>query len=337
VVLACSPSKMMKTALILAVLAVAALARPEPEYRAAFLKFIKDYSKSYSQAQFAQRYNVFKSNMDFVDSWNQLGRHTVAINKFADLTVKEFSAIYNGLNVISSAPYEYVPSATADTVDWRTKGAVTPIKDQGQCGSCWAFSATGSLEGSHFLAKNPLVSLSEQNLVDCSVAEGNQGCSGGLMTQAFDYIKKNKGIDTEVSYPYIHSGPNHCMFKNNTIGATITSYTNVKSGNESDLVATIIEGPTSVAIDASHSSFQLYKSGVYYEAACSPTNLDHGVLAVGYDVDTTTTTAKPYYIVKNSWGTSWGHNQGYIWMSRNKNNNCGIATMATIAVVKATE
>jgi len=316
---------MMKTAAILVVLAVAAFARPEQEYRAAFIKFIREYQKSYSQAEFNQRYNVFKSNMDFVDTWNTLGYHRVGINKFADLTVAEFSAIYNGMNVISNATYSYVPSVTADTVDWRTKGAVTPIKDQGQCGSCWSFSSTGSLEGAHFLAKGALVSLSEQNLVDCSVPEGNEGCNGGLMTQAFDYIKKNNGIDTEASYPYTATGPNQCKFKIADIGSTITGYTNIASGSESDLVAKITLGPTSVAIDASHSSFQLYTSGIYYEPACSSTALDHGVLAVGYG----TLSTKDYYIVKNSWGLSWG-NKGYIEMSRNRNNNCGIATMATI-------
>jgi len=315
----------MKTALIVLVLAVAAFARTETEYRQAFLKFVKEHNKSYSQAQFATRYNVFKSNMDFVDTWNTLGYHTVAINKFADLTAAEFSAIYNGMNVISNATYMYVASPTDAVVDWRTKGAVTPIKDQGQCGSCWSFSATGGLEGAHFLAKGALVSLSEQNLVDCSTAEGNEGCNGGLMTAAFDYIKKNKGIDTEASYPYSATGPNACKFKPADIGSTITGYTNIASGSEADLVAKITEGPVSVAIDASHSSFQLYSSGVYYEAACSSTALDHGVLAVGYGTDGT----KDMYIVKNSWGLGWG-NKGFIEMSRNKNNNCGIATMATI-------
>jgi len=314
----------MKAALFVAFLAVAAFARPEAEYRRAFVKFVKDYSKSYSQSEFTQRYNVFKANMDFVDAWNAQDYHKVAINKFADLTASEFAAIYNGMNVLFNGSIAYVPSVTADTVDWRTKGAVTPIKDQGQCGSCWSFSATGSLEGAHFLAKAALVSLSEQNLVDCSTAEGNEGCNGGLMTQAFDYIKKNKGIDTEASYPYTATGPNTCKFKAADIGSTIVSYTNIASGSEADLVAKINEGPVSVAIDASHSSFQLYTSGIYYEPACSPTQLDHGVLAVGYGTST-----KDYYIVKNSWGLTWG-NKGYIEMSRNRNNNCGIATMATI-------
>jgi len=318
----------MKTAFFLALLAVAAFARPEKEYRAAFPKFVKDYNKHYAQAEFTAKYAVFKSNMDFVDHWNTLGRHVVAINKFADLTAAEFSAIYNGMNVnVAASTVVYQPSVTDNTVDWRTKGAVTPIKNQGQCGSCWAFSAVGSTEGAHFFKTNTLVSLSEQNLVDCSDAEGNQGCNGGLMTQAFDYIKSNKGIDTEASYPY-KAVDGTCKYSAANIGSTLTSYTNVASGSEAALVASIDKGPTSVAIDASHNSFQLYSSGIYYEPQCSPTALDHGVLAVGYGTSTATT-HNTYYIVKNSWGTDWGM-AGYIEMSRNRNNNCGIATMASL-------
>jgi len=320
---------MMKAVVLLVLLAVSALAvRPAGDYTKAFQKFIKDNKKHYSQAEFNVKFTVFKSNMDFVDHWNTLGFHTVAINQFADLTAAEFSAIYNGMNVqVNESSINYEPSATATTVDWRTQGAVTPIKDQGQCGSCWAFSAVGSTEGAHFLAQKALVSLSEQNLVDCSGAQGNQGCNGGLMTQAFDYIETNKGIDTEVSYPY-KAVDGTCHFSAANIGSTLTSYTNVNSGSESDLVTKITAGPTSVAIDASHSSFQLYSKGIYYEPQCSPSALDHGVLAVGFD-QTTATKDNLYYIVKNSWGTSWGQ-AGYIWMSRNRNNNCGIATMATL-------
>jgi len=317
----------MKSAiLVLALVATVAFARPEKEYRDAFVKFVREYKKTYSSSEFNTRYNVFKSNMDFVDAWNAQDYHKVAINKFADLTASEFAAKFNGISYMHTTSMEYEPSVTADSVDWRAKGAVTPIKDQGQCGSCWSFSSTGGLEGAHFIAKNALVSLSEQNLVDCSVPEGNEGCNGGLMTQAFEYIKKNNGIDTEASYPYTATGPNQCKFNANNVGSTITGWTNIKSGSEADLVTKITAGPTSVAIDASHSSFQLYKSGIYYEPACSATQLDHGVLAVGYGADAS---GKAYYIVKNSWGLSWG-NQGYIEMSRNRNNNCGIATMATI-------
>jgi len=315
---------MMKLFALIALLAVAASAFTEKEYRAAFLKFIKENNKHYAQSEFAGKYRTFKSNMDFVVSWNaNAENHRVAINKFADLTVAEFSAMYLGTRATVAAG-TYVPSVTADTVDWRTKGAVTPIKNQGQCGSCWAFSTTGSTEGAHFLAKGALVSLSEQNLVDCSDSQGNQGCNGGLMTQAFTYIIDNKGIDTEKSYPYTAQDGN-CHFAAANIGSTLISYVNVQTGSEADLVTKINAGPTSVAIDASHSSFQLYKSGIYYEPACSSTALDHGVLAVGYGA----TGTKDYYIVKNSWGTDWG-TEGYIEMSRNRNNNCGIATMASL-------
>jgi len=300
-------------------------ARPEREYRAAFVKFIKDNKKNYAQSEFTMRYNVFKSNMDFVDAWNAQDYHKVGINKFADLTVQEFAKMYNGIHYVHNETISYEASPSDTTVDWTTKGAVTGVKDQGQCGSCWSFSSTGSLEGAHFLAKGALVSLSEQNLVDCSVPEGNQGCDGGLMTQAFQYVQKNKGIDTEASYPYTATGPNACKFKAANIGSTITGWVNVKSGSEADLVTKITAGPTSVAIDASHSSFQLYTSGIYYEPACSSSALDHGVLAVGFG----TQGSKDYYKVKNSWGASWG-SQGYILMSRNRNNNCGIATMATL-------
>ncbi len=255
------------------------------------------------------------------------------MNQFADLENHEFVSMMNGYKGChhSNSTKVFQPDLSvpkAATVDWRTKGAVTEVKNQGQCGSCWAFSTTGSLEGQHFLKNNELVSLSEQNLVDCSGKEGNQGCNGGLMDQAFKYIKENGGIDTEESYPYkAHDGS--CHYNPANSGATDTGYVDVKREDETALMQAVQQiGPISVAIDASHTSFQLYRSGVYYERECSETRLDHGVLAVGFGTES----GQDYWLVKNSWGTSWGMD-GYINMSRNKNNNCGIATQASYPTV----
>jgi len=217
---------------------------------------------------------------------------------------------------------------TGDIVNWNNKGAVTPVKNQGQCGSCWSFSATGSMEGEKFIKQGSLTSLSEQNLIDCSTSQGNQGCNGGLMDSAFKYVIAKHGIDTEASYRYTATGPNACKYSAANIGDTISSYKDVTRGSESALQSAVDVQPVSVAIDAGHNSFQLYKSGVYYESACSATQLDHGVLAVGYGTDNSGTA---YWLVKNSWGTGWGMS-GFIQMSKGRNNNCGIATMASTPI-----
>merc|ERR1712121_33566 len=183
------------------------------------------------------------------------------------------------------------------TVDWRKHGYVTPVKDQKQCGSCWAFSATGSLEGQTFKKTGKLVSLSEQNLVDCSFPEGNEGCEGGFSSEAYRYINSNGGVDTEASYPYLAVN-GKCMYNSSNVGATVTGCTQIESMSEAKLKTAVASvGPISVAIDAGHQSFQLYEEGVYYEPECSQTILDHGVLAVGYGTESDGT---DYWLVKNS-------------------------------------
>jgi cathepsin L len=322
----------MKFALILCALFAAcyAVSISDQALQLEFTQWMSQHGKSYSTDEFQYRWQTWKANRLFIEEHNAKNlSFTVAMNEFGDLSNKEFAKIYNGFLGNKMRPltvdYEVAPSPAAPaSIDWRTKGYVTPVKNQGQCGSCWSFSATGSSEGQHFKVTGSLVGLSEQNLIDCSQSFGNQGCNGGLMDDAFQYIISNSGIDTEASYPYT-AQDGTCHFSKANVGATLRSYTDVPSGSETALTNDIgTYGPISVAIDASHSSFQFYSGGVYYEPACSSTQLDHGVLAVGYG----TLSGQDYYIVKNSWGTTWGL-QGYIYMSRNRNNNCGIATMAS--------
>jgi len=302
--------------------------------------FKAQHGKTYHSAR-EERYRrgVWEKHLQVISEHNREadeGKHTywLGSNEYADMPNEEFVRVMNGFK---PAPHRregatFLPPSNVgdlpDTVDWRTKGYVTDVKNQGQCGSCWSFSATGSLEGQWFKKTGKLTSLSEQNLVDCSRKQGNQGCEGGLMDQAFTYIKVNKGIDTEASYPYKAENGN-CKFSTSAIGANDTGFVDVKSRSEKDLqtaVATV--GPISVAIDASHMSFQLYSHGVYHSWLCSQSRLDHGVLAAGYGKYE----GRDYWLVKNSWGTTWGQD-GYIMMSRNRDNNCGIATQASYPTV----
>jgi len=323
----------MKVIIALALfVALAFAAHTEKEYRDSFSGWMKQNGKSYSALEFQARYRKFKNNLDFIEAHNSKQRsYKVGLNKFADLSNMEFRKIFNGLRVPANLEWKatFVPDVSVQlpaSFDWRTQGAVTGVKNQGQCGSCWSFSTTGSVEGCHKLGAGSLPSLSEQNLMDCSWNNGNQGCDGGLMTSAMDYIISNGGLDTESSYPYTAESSQTCNYAAANSGSTLGAYSNVASGDEGALQTAVNSGPTSVAIDASQSSFQLYTSGVYNEPACSSSQLDHGVLAVGWGNDPS---GGDYWIVKNSWGTDWGQS-GYIWMSRNNGNQCGIATMATL-------
>jgi len=295
------------------------------------------HSKNYNDQEDAKRKEIFSQNLKKIEIHNYLhakGKksYTLGVNEYADMEHSEFVKIMNGLKPrnpdmkTDSATYlsPSIPVSLPDQVDWRTKGYVTPVKNQGQCGSCWSFSTTGALEGQNFKKTGTLTSLSEQNLVDCSVAWGNNGCEGGLMDYAFQYIKDNRGIDTEESYPY-QAVEGKCHYKKADKGASDVGFVDCTSGDESALKeASATVGPISIAIDASHQSFQLYSGGVYDEPECSSSQLDHGVLLVGYGTDG----MSDYWLVKNSWGATWG-DEGYVKMTRNKDNQCGVATQAS--------
>jgi len=334
----------MKVLVIISlIIAVALAASPSnDEVRHLFNSWIKTHGKTYeSTAELNQRFAVFQSNLQLVLKHNQeyeQGLHTyyLGMNALADLTNAEYRAMYLGYSRknASRQTAAHIPpkslAALPATVDLRNYNLVTPIKDQGQCGSCWSFSATGAMEGAVALNTKKLISLSEQNLVDC-VQGGAYNCeTGGVMQDAYAYVIQVGGIESESEYPYcgIDCDGEPCQFDKSKVVATISSYQDLAQGSESALQQNVANNHTvSIAIDASASSFQLYSGGVYNNPSCSSTQLDHGVLAVGYG----TYNNAAYWLVKNSWGTSWGLS-GYIMMSRNKNNQCGVATDASIAI-----
>ena len=271
--------------------------------RSDFSAFEARYGKNYiNDAERSFRAKVFAYNMDWVNKINAEGHpYTVGATIFADMTNQEFATSKMCgcmLKPTMTKVSKYINVRPFEEVDWREKGAVTPVKDQASCGSCWAFSATGSLEGGNFVANGKLISLSEQQLVDCDPK--SNGCGGGLMTNAFEYVMK-KGLCTEEDYPY-HAKDEDCKDDKCTAAIQIKGYEEVAAYDGAALKAAVSKAPVSVAVEADSAVFQMYTGGVVDSTACG-TSLNHGVLAVGYTDE--------YWIVKNSWGPSWG-DEGYI-------------------------
>jgi len=319
----------------------AVVALSEQELQDMFVAWTHKHNKVYSVDEFQYRWQTWKNNALFIESFNQQGNQTftVAMNKFGDLTVEEFAKIYLGFNMKNTEAVVVAEVAADPTIpasiDWRQKGAVTQIKNQGQCGSCWSFSTTGNVEGQWFLAGNQLVGLSEQNLVDCDhecTTYQNQqscdaGCDGGLQPNAYTYIIKNGGIDTESSYPY-EAVDDTCRFNPSNVGAKISNWTFVSS-NETEMAAYLVaHGPLAIAADAVE--WQFYFGGVFY-APCGD-QLDHGILIVGYGTETDIfDQTMPYWIVKNSWGEDWG-DSGYLYIERG-DGLCGLNQYVTSSII----
>ncbi|XP_064087023.1 crustapain-like [Macrobrachium nipponense] len=333
----------MKT-LILIICGLAAVsAIPEFEREWHHLKeweaFKTQFEKSYANPlEEKHRQSVFLDKVKYIEDFNKLyekGEKTyfLKVNQHSDLTHEELIALLTGgferrMEVPNEPPMEVSVVGLADSVDWRVAGAVTPVKDQGQCGSCWAFSAISALESMHFLKTGELVSLSEQNLVDCAWDYGCYGCGGGWPYAAYQYIRDNGGVDTESSYPY-RASDQTCSYSPSTVGATVSSYVQPASGSESALQKAVHDvGPVSVCIDAGQPSFGSYGGGVYYEPYCDTYYANHAVNVVGYGAQG----GMDFWLVRNSWGTWWGEG-GYIKMARNQGNMCAIATYSVYPVV----
>lgn len=290
-------------------------------------------SRSYEKLR---RFAIFSDNFRHVFEHNRRGEQNsywLDLNSFADLTHDEFKAAYLWRPAAREAALrrrhrhgggeepskdEEVPAA----IDWRQRGAVTAVKNQGQCGSCWAFSTVVAVEGINQIVTGNLVSLSEQQLIDCNT--DNAGCNGGSMPLAFNFVANNGGLDTEEHYPY-QATQGDCSTSTIRKMVNIDSYVEVAANDEQALLQAVAKQPVSVGIDASHRDFQFYAGGVY-DGGCG-TELDHGVAIVGYGLD--------YWIVKNSWGAEWG-DEGYINIKRagtlQPEGKCGINTFASFPI-----
>jgi KDEL-tailed cysteine endopeptidase len=298
-----------------------------------FTDFQKRFSKMYETVEEVEaRFEIFRTNLRniILHNLDYTQNFTMGVNQFTDLTPQEFKDQYVGglkaeVGSYGCKTFSSSAAGAPSSIDWRSKGAVTSVKDQGQCGSCWTFSATGAVEGAWAISTGKLVDLSEQELVDCAVgtAYGSHGCNGGQMEGAFKFIIEN-GQCSASSYPYT-SGTTKtggaCQ-KCSSL-AHISSCSDVKPNDQISLKAAVAKQPVAIAIEADTRYFQSYSGGILTSSSCG-TNLDHGVLIVGYGTEN----GQDYWMVKNSWGVTWG-DKGYVKIARSSSTNdpgvCGIS------------
>mmetsp|Transcript_6648 Transcript_6648/g.10973 ORF Transcript_6648/g.10973 Transcript_6648/m.10973 type:complete len:361 (+) Transcript_6648:87-1169(+) len=355
---------MMKFLVAFLLVAISAAADGPPVVKSLFQQWKTEFGKEYETVkELMHRMEIWTENHFFIEYHNSQEEETYELghNQFSDMSWDEYKE-YNKLGEYSPGVLSERSSSTDEYADfvgdedmsvanqrrklddggvpkevnWVDNGAIPPVKNQGMCGSCWAFSAIGAIEGKHFLDTGDLVALSEQQLVDCDKLD--MGCSGGLMDNAFLFDENSTGICSEEDYPYVQhkrwfrgcaSDKGYCTGVNHTRVKTFIDVPNTAD----ELVAALADQPVSVAIEADKQSFQFYKSGVYSDPKCG-NNLDHGVLAVGYG---TSDEGEDYFLVRNSWGATWGA-EGYIKMARvsptNVNGTCGILQWASRPVLR---
>ncbi len=301
----------------------------ENEEWSQFTHFQERFSRRYENiGELEARFTIFRENLRniIIHNLDHSQNFTMGVNQFTDLTPEEFKAKWVGglkteVGSYGCKTFSSSASGAPASVDWRNNGAVTSVKDQGQCGSCWSFSSTGAIEGAWAISKGQLVDLSEQELVDCAtgVSYGSHGCNGGQMEGAFKFVIEN-GQCSLSSYPYT-AKDGSCQ-KCSSV-AHISSCSDVKPNDQVSMKAAVAQQPVAVAIEADTRYFQSYSGGILTSSSCG-TSLDHGVLTVGYGEEN----GQKYWLVKNSWGTTWGE-KGYVKIARSESTNdpgiCGIA------------
>jgi C1A family cysteine protease len=289
-----------------------------------FVEFTHKFNKVYnSLEEFNAKFEIFKMNLvEVLAADDFAGDHTKGITKFSDLTKAEFKAQYLTLKTPNSwcqSGDKFLTAApAAASLDWRTRNGVSPVKDQGQCGSCWAFSTVAFLESQSLIQNQKAVTFSEQQLVDCDTGSNN-GCEGGLMQTAMEYLQQN-GVEGDASYPYVARDSSCKYNKSKTVASVnaVNCYENVSNAQLQSYLTTV--GPLAIAVDAD--DFQLYSSGVL---DCQGSQLDHGVLLVGYTEST--------WIIKNSWGKNWGE-QGFVRVQNTRGSNCAVGTYVVTATLR---
>jgi KDEL-tailed cysteine endopeptidase len=309
--------------------ALAANTSPRETYEAAFAEHVQNFGLKFANgAEFVARLQIFADNMDTINAHNAgTASYKMGVNQFSHMTLTEFQqathsggfrppSLRKGSNKVhTNADVSALPAS----VDWSTTGAVTPVKNQGSCGSCWSFSATGGMEGAYFVKTGAAVSFSEQQFVSCD--DVDLACNGGWMDDAFAWAKGNGGICSEADYPYTSGSGTVAACKTSCAkiaNSAPSGFVDVVVGNVNALMTAVAQQPVSIAIQANQVAFQTYKSGVL-TGTCGQ-RLDHGVLAVGYG---TWTDGTPYWKVKNSWGSGWGMD-GYILIERSDADLCGV-------------
>ncbi|XP_055372843.1 procathepsin L-like [Condylostylus longicornis] len=312
-----------------------------------FADFVAQTGKKYAtEAEKTLREGIFKQSLEKIDKHNAdftsgKSSYELGINPFGDLKLNEFVSGMTGRRKhtergsATTHKNQAGPPATVavpDCFDWREKGGVTEVKFQGlECGACWSFAVTGAIEG-HWFAKNgELVSLSEQNLIDCAVEDpyGNTGCDGGFQDYGFDYVLDNRGIAAETKYPYVEETGKQCLYNETIKAASITGYSMIEPGNEEKMKQIIAtKGPLACSVNAGEDSFQLYKSGIYEDQKCNEGEVNHSILVVGYGTEN----GRDYWIIKNSWTNKWGEG-GFMKLPRNANSFCGIASECSFPIV----